>query len=268
VSVLAPSVPQFGLPALHVPLLKWWLPLVLVPLVLAGYQARHALTGGARRGYVALLLAVAGGFGGLDAVRAWRNVVDPPAFDVQAFYVVMRVGAEGGNFYDPREVHRIIDPLFQATPPISSDSVFVREVLDTGYMYPPPTMLWMAPFGFLDLVPATVAWYALLGAALVGCIVLLRRVFFPAGGWLELGVVAALVLLLRATYTTFAFGQTSVLITLALVLTWRDRERPLAGLWVALGLLVKPIFAFFLAFLVLRRNWRAVGVAAVVLAAL
>lgn len=265
--MLVPPALQFGLPQLHVPLLKWWLPVALVPLVLAGYEARHSLSAKLRAAYVALLLAVVGGFGALDAVRAWRNVVDPPEYDIQAFWVAMRVGAVGGNFYDPRVVHRIAEPLFHAATPISARPQFVREVLDAGYVYPPPTMLWMAPFGRLDLVPAAFAWYAMLGAALVACIVLLRRVFFPEGGWLELGVVASLVLLLRATYTTFAFGQTSVLVALALVLCWRDRDRPLAGLWVALGILVKPIFVFFLGVLVLRRNWRAVGVCAAALAA-
>jgi hypothetical protein len=262
------SSSHFGLPFLHVALLKEWLPFVLTPLVLVGYDRRASLTPRLRRAYVALLVLVVLAFGGLDAARAWRNVVDPPEFDVQAFYVAMRVGASGGNFYDPRVVHRVAEPLFRATPPISSRPLFIREVLDAGYVYPPPTMLWMAPFGRLNLVPAAAAWYALLGAALVAYIALLRRVFFPGGGRLELGLVAALTLLLRATYTTFAFAQTSVLVALALALTWRDRERPLAGLWVALGILVKPIFAFFLGVLVLRRNWRAVGVASLVLVAL
>ena len=102
---------QFGLSQLHVPLLKWWLPLVLTPLVLWGYERRHALAPRWRAAYAVLLALCVGGFGALDAARAWRNVVDPPEWDVQAFWLLARVGAAGENFYDPTAVHRGAAPL-------------------------------------------------------------------------------------------------------------------------------------------------------------
>lgn len=266
--MLVASAPEFGVPVLHVALLKEWLPLVLTPLVVVGYDRWRTLSPRARRGYVGLLGVVIAGFGGLDAARTARNVVDPPEWDLQAFWIINRVAADGRNFYDAREVHRVAAPLQRGDPPLSATPVFSREVLDAGFKYPPPTMLWMAPFGHPDLRTASACWYALIAAALAGSIVLLRRIFFPAGGRLELAVVAALVLLLRATYTTFAFGQTGTLMLLCLVLFWRDRDRPRGGLWLAAGLLVKPIFAFFVAYPVLRRQWKSLGVFALVAAML
>jgi hypothetical protein len=261
-------VPQFGLPFLHVPLLKEWMPFVLTPIVLVGYDHRAALSARLRRAYVAFLLLVVTAFGGLDAVRTWHNVVEPPEWDLQAFWIINRVAVMGENFYDARVVHRIAAPLQRADPPLSATAEFSVEVLDAGFKYPPQAMLWMAPFGWPDLRAATIWWYALLTAALLGSVIMLRRVFFPAGGRLELGVVAALVLLLRSTYTTFAFGQTGVLLLLILALLWRDRDRPMAGVWLAAGVLVKPLFAFFVAYPVLRRNWRAAGAFALTLLAL
>jgi hypothetical protein len=265
--VIPPIDAPFGAPILHASLFKCWLPLVLTPLVLVGYEQRGSLSVRLARAYAALLVLCIVAFGALDLARAWRNVADPPEWDLRAFWVMARVSAERADFYDPREMHRVAESHERADPPLRPSPEFTREILDVGSLYPPPTMLWMAPFGHLDLRTAAALWYVVLGAALGAAIVALRRAFFPDGGRLELAVVATLVLMLRATYSMVAFGQTSVLLLLALALFWRRRDQASGGLWLAAGFLVKPIFAFFLLYPALRRNWRAVALCMAALAA-
>ena len=260
--MLIQAVPQFGPAMLRGSLLMWWLPFLLTTLLLVGYHLRAGAAPWVRRAFFGVMALRIAGFGGLVVARAVHNVVAPPEWDVQAFWIYARVAAEGGNFYEPADMHRVAEPLQHETTPLSSTPVFTREVLDAGFFYPPPTMLMVAPLGFLSLRAAALCWYLLLGAALVACIVALRRTFFPDGGRVELATVAALVLLFRPAYLTFAFGQTSLLMLLALIAFWRTRDRPLSGVFLAAGTLVKPVFAFFVLYPLLRRNWRAIALAA------
>jgi hypothetical protein len=269
--VLALTIAQrftFGAPLLHNPLLMWWLPFFLVPAIIAGFAFRASMGRTLRRAYTALVLATIVAFGGLLAARARQNIVDPPEWDVQAFWLPARVAAAGRNFYDLDDVRRTAAPLQHASPPLSATPVFTREIIETGFLYPPPTMLLVRPIGSFGLRGAAALWYAIIGAALVASVLLLWRTFLAADGWLGLGVIAALVFLWRATYSTIAFAQTSLLLLLALILLWRNRDRPIGGLYLALGMLVKPVFGFFLIYPVVRRHWRALGVCAITLAVL
>ena len=260
--MLLRAAPQFGPAMLRGSLLMWWLPFVLTTLLLIGYHLRAGAEPWIRRAFFGVMALSIAGFGGLVVSRAVHNVIAPPEWDVQAFWIYARVAAQGGNFYEPADMHRVAEPLQHVTPPLSSEPGFTREVLDAGFFYPPPTMLLVGPIGLLSLRPAAFCWYLILGTALVACIIALRRTFFPDGSGIELGMVAALVLLFRPTYLTFAFGQTSFLMLLALIALWRTRDRPLSGVFLAAGTLVKPVFAFFVLYPLLRRNWRAVAVAA------
>ena len=251
----------FGPAMLRRSLLMWGLPFLLTTLLLIGYHLRAGAAPWIRRAFLGVVALSIAGFGGLVVARAAHNVIAPPEWDVQAFWIYAKVAVQGGNFYEPADFHRVAEPLQHASIPLSSTPVFTREVLDAGFFYPPPTMLLVGPIGLLSLRPAAFCWYVMLGAALVACIVALRRTFFPDGGPVELATVAALVLLYRPTYLTFAFGQTSFLMLLALIAFWRTRDRPLSGVFLAAGTFVKPIFAFFVLYPLLRRNWRAIAVA-------
>lgn len=259
---------SWGLPALHAPALKWWLPLVLTPVLLVGFQYRRALPALARRAYVALLAGTIVAFGALIALRARSNVISPPEWDVQAFWLYGRVAATGQNFYLPSVFHEVARPLQSGDVPLTSSDVFRREALDVGFPYPPPTILLVAPLGRLDLRTAALAWYVVHALALVAAIVLLWRTFFEREDLLALALTAALTLTLRSTYSTVAFGQTNFLVLLLLVLFWRTRDRPAGGAFAALGMAVKPVMAILLAYTVLRRGWRSLSVTAGALAAL
>jgi len=62
---------------------------------------------------------------------------------------------------------------------------------------------------------------------------------------------------MRATYTVFAFGQTSLLMLVCLLTMWPRRGRPAGGVFGALAVGVKPVMAFAPGWLLMRRRWAA-----------
>ena len=260
--IAAPHAASWGPAVLHAPLLKEALPLLLTPLLLAGYAYRAALAPALRRAHLALVAAVLVAFGGLLALRARTNVASPPEWDAQCFWLYGRVAAAGADFYSPAAFHAVHRTLAAREPLLSTTPVFSREVLDVSFPYPPPTILLVAPLGWFDLQAGVALWYAAIVAALAGAVYLLWRTFLPGGGPAALAVTAALVVTFRGTYTTFAFGQTSLLVLVMLLLFWRARDRLPGGAYLALGTAVKPVFAFVALWPVLRGRWRTLAAAA------
>src|SRR6185437_4805930 len=182
-------------------------PLALTPVLLAGMWYRNALPRVMRRGYAVLLGVVIVAFGALCMARARSNVADPPRWDVQAFWLFGKVAVVGDDFYRPESFHAVADSLRAAGEPVSTAGDFNRELLDVGFPYPPMTMLLFAPLGLLGLHAAALLWYLVIIASTVAVIgVLWHRLFEPHGRW-ELAFTTAMVLTLRATYSTYAFGQ-------------------------------------------------------------
>ncbi|MGH7627352.1 MAG: glycosyltransferase family 87 protein, partial [Gemmatimonadaceae bacterium] len=250
------------------PLLAELMPLVLTPVLLVGFRHRNSPLPMIRRAYAVVLGLVILAFGVLCVSRARRNVVDPPRWDVQSFWLFGHVAVAGYDFYLPESVHTVADSLRAAGEPVSDADDFTREVVDVGFPYPPPTMLMLAPLGTLGMHAAALLWYVIIVASVAAAIGLLWYLLFEPHGLWELAFTAAMVLTLRATYSTFAFGQTNFLLLLLLLLFWRNRERISGGVYLALAIVVKPIGAFFLAWTVLDRRWRSVLTTFLVLAGL
>jgi hypothetical protein len=266
--VIAESFAAVGAGWLRGSVLSELFPLLLTPVLLAGMWYRNALSPMMRRGYAVLLGVVIVAFGALCLARARRNVIDPPRWDVQAFWLFGKVAVVGDDFYRPESFHAVADSLRAAGEPVSTAGDFNRELLDVGFPYPPMTMLLFAPLGLLGLHAAALLWYLVIIASTAAVIgVLWHRLFEPPGMW-ELAFTTAMVLTLRATYSTYAFGQTGFLLLLCLLLFWRDRNRISGGAYLALAIVVKPIAAFFLGWTVLDRRWRSVLATVLVLAGL
>jgi hypothetical protein len=215
-----------------------------------------------RRAYdVLLALAVVGG-GTMLARTIWRTMTVPPAWDVQAFWAYGHAAALGLNPYLPASFHAF--PL----PPGPLPSDFIPEVIDVGCVYPPPSLLFIAPMGLLPLGTAAVVWVGAWALCLVACIVLLWRTFFPSRGGRGLALAAALTCLWPATIATFQLGQTNFLALLFVLAAWRTRERPVSAVSIAGAALVKPVYHILWLYPLLRARWRTLAVGAGVVVAL
>jgi hypothetical protein len=259
---------RWGPCVLHTPLLKVWLPLVLTPLLLWGLATWRRFGRRGRNVYVALVVGTVAVFGGLCLARAASNVVSPPTWDMLAFWMFGNVAAAGRDFHVPAAFHQVAQPLIAAHPALADDPQFVANVLDVGFPYPPPAVWLVAPLGLLDLRMATLLWQGLHLAALAAAVVLIWRTFLAEDRLLGLAVAGALVLTLRPTYSTVALAQTNFLVLILLLAFWHTHARPIGGAFLALGIVTKPLLGFMLVYLVVRRFWASLGVAALTLAAL
>lgn len=214
-----------------------------------------------RRAYdVLLALAVVGG--GIALGRTiWRTMTVPPAWDVQAFWAYGHAAALGLNPYLPASFH-----AFPLPGPLPSD--FIPEVIDVGCVYPPPSLLFIAPMGLLPVPAAAVVWVGAWVLCLVACVVLLWRTFFASRGGRGLALAAALTCLWPGTIATFQLGQTNFLALLFVLAAWRTRERSVSAVYIAGAALVKPVYHILWLYPLLRARWRTLAVGAGVIAAL
>jgi len=229
---------------------RWWLFAGLVPLVLAGChraEGRDAPT--LRALLIGGLAAVAIAF----AIPLFRivqaNIAAPPEFDIQQFWLHARVAAQGLNVYEPEHSRNLARSLH------SSDAMLAEFY----FWYPPPALFLFIPLGWLSLTAAAGLWYAIQLSALLADGWLLWRLFLRREGALGAALVAAFIAMLPATFGTFGFGQLNPLTLLFLLLFWRDREAPRAGVWLVLAAITKPYAAFVGLFLLIHRRWKAVG---------
>lgn len=132
------------------------------------------------------------------------------------------------------------------------------------YLYAPPLGVAVLPLSGVPLPVATALWFALRAGLLgVGCALMpvrpaIRVAIFVSGAFSAV-VVADLVL-----------GNVSLLIMVLAVVMWRWLDRPLGAIALAVTMSMRPIFAIFLVWSLLRRRVRWVAwavIAGVVLVA-
>jgi glycosyl transferase family 87 len=235
---------------------------LVVPIAFLVWHARRDAL--AANGRLAALAAADGGALGMAAVFAARaldvarrNILAPEEWDFQAFWLWGRAAARGLNPYLPESIHQV-DAGLQHT------ASFTATVVDVGFPYPPITMLLLRPFGGFDLPVACALWYLVQGAALAAAVWMIWRHILGSRRWPDLVLAGGLLACLRPMQTTVHLAQTNFLILLALALYWRDRARARGGVWLALGLAVKPWVAVMMLHPLVRRR---LGVIAAGLAA-
>lgn len=137
-----------------------------------------------------------------------------------------------------------------------------------GYIYPPPCAALFLPMTYVPYRLAVIVWRVLnLGCFLGGGLMLLhltRRQVAPVTAQALTFLLALAPPLLAA----LAMGQVTPLVVFTVVagLYYGETGRPgLAGIWLALGTLIKVSPLIFLIWLLLRRQFRAVAAWAVTL---
>ncbi len=184
----------------------------------------------------------------------------PAVFDFSAFYLYGKAAVFGYDVYNPEHLGKVFSGLSDL-PPLDYRE-FTEEIVQTGAMYPPPSMLLYAPFGAMTYPVAEKAWMVFTWLFLPLCIHQIFRIWFSdqgSKGWI---LVATLVLLLGASRQTVQFLQTNFITLYLLLLMKRYEHRPIAGVFLALGFLVKPYMAFFGLVFLFRKQWKALLYAA------
>ncbi|MEP7189359.1 MAG: glycosyltransferase family 87 protein [Roseiflexaceae bacterium] len=226
-----------------------WPRLILLPLLLLAFHYRDRLGERGRAALAGMALATIGFYtaGAIAVMRA--NIADPPEWDFQLFWIFGRVAVRGLKFYQPENLHQMLDSL-------RPSAEFLRELF---FFHPPPTMLLFLPLGWFDIHTAFLIWYCFNCAILAVDVILLWRIFQRQAGLLGLLLTTALVLMLPATLWTISYGQTNFIFLLMILLFWMERDHPRGGLWLAIGIFAKPLLVFLPIYPLLRRHWRVLG---------
>lgn len=233
---------------------------VIAALILLGLNYYGRLVPAWRLAYGAFLVVIvlATVWRIIAAMRA--NVLQLPEWDFLGFWLYSRAALAGLDVYAPGAVGGLA-AAFHPT------ATFSREIIDTGFWYPPPTLLLFAPLGVMELRPAYAMWYGFNAFVIAADIVLSWWIFMPRDRT-NLAATAALFLLLPGTLLTINAGQTNFLALGALLLFWVFRDSVAGGAWMAVATIVKPFLAILFVFSLLRRRIAVAAAGVAVLAAL
>ncbi|MEO8771403.1 MAG: glycosyltransferase family 87 protein [Ferruginibacter sp.] len=179
----------------------------------------------------------------------------PQVYDFTAFYLYGKAAAGGHNFYAPSELQAAFDTL---NLPLLDYSGFKQEIVNVGFLYPPPTILWFAPLGYLSYNTALVSWTIFNLLFLVGCIYLVYDIFLKSYKINGLILVASLVFLFLPIRETVSFSQTNFILLFLLLLMKKYSERKFAGILLALALFTKPYMIVFVFVFFLKRKWNTI----------
>ena len=128
------------------------------------------------------------------------------------------------------------------------------------FVTPPSGLLVLAPFRALPVGAAVWAMQAVSAGALVVAMYILIRRFFDTNE--ETAFVASMLVVLSAapTFTSIGFGSLNALIMLSFALgisASLDGDERRSGLWMGVGLALKPVLAPLWLAYVIQRRWKA-----------
>ena len=237
------------------PLVRLIQKLFLISLIFSGYSQIQQNDLTTRPLVLGILLGVLSFGIWWSCWIVYRNLSSPHQWDFLAFYLNGQVAAQGLNFYDGANY---ISTLQKLIIPLVPGKWFYLEAVQPAFPYPPPTMLLLLPLGYLDFTSAQILWAVINIFVLLIAILIIWQYFLPKSGFAGLTMSFAAILLLPATKATLAFEQTSFFCLLFAALLLWDCNHWRAGLWLTLGVFIKPYMAILSMYFILRKQWQGI----------
>lgn len=175
----------------------------------------------------------------------------PRDWDYTCFFLYGNVATKGMDFYNPADYHSILNNL---DIPIELNSTFIREVIDVGCPYPPPTLFLFSILGFFSYEKGLIIWTIINYLFLLGSIFLIENIFFNKKGLKGFMVSTILVLSFEATLTTVYFTQILFILLFFLLLFYKNRDKPLGGIFLSIAIFLKPFAAILFLYLLIKKQ--------------
>ncbi|HYM92705.1 MAG TPA: glycosyltransferase family 87 protein [Chitinophagaceae bacterium] len=179
----------------------------------------------------------------------------PEIWDFTCFYLYGKVAAAGYNFYSPESFHTVFNSLHL---PFSDYNDFIPEVVNVGFPYPPPTILYFVPLSFLSYNTALAVWTIFNLFFLFGSIYLVYKLFFKEYQLHGLMLIMILFFILSPVRSTIFYSQTNFIVLFLLLLMKKYSNTRYAGVFLTLAMFTKPYMIVFIMFFILVKNWKAV----------
>ena len=191
----------------------------------------------------------------LFIATAIYRILHPQIWDFTCFYLWGKAAAGGYDFYKPESLHAVYNSLHL---PAMSYEGFVDEIVNVGFFYPPPSILYFAPLGYMSYNTALISWTVLNMFFVVASIYLIYSLFFKAYKLNGLLLVAILFFILRPSLSTLNFSQTNFILLFYLLLMVKYQDNKFAGIILALAIFTKPYMFIFVLFFLLRKKWTTI----------
>jgi len=173
-------------------------------------------------------------------------------WDFLDFYISSSLAARGLDFYNP-------DNYALISIPIKPSPEFIEEVMHVGSKYPPPSLLFFIPFGFLSYKMALVSWYACNFFFFVGSIgVLSLMLSKDKPYWIRFILVSALFFIFPGINITFYYAQLNFIALFFLACFVLFQNKPYAGIFLAVSILFRPFLGLILIERILQKKYSQV----------
>lgn len=183
------------------------------------------------------------------------RIFHPEIWDFTCFYLYGKVADAGHNFYLPENFHQVFNSL---NLPFSDYKGLIEEVVNVGFPYPPPTILYFIPLGFLSFKTALICWTIFNLIFVFGCIYLIFEMFFKASKLNGLLLVSILFFILPASQLTITDSQTNFILLFWLLLMRKYSNKKISGFFLALAIFTKPYMAIFGVFFLIQKKWKPI----------
>ena len=180
---------------------------------------------------------------------------DPSSSDFTIFYFTARMVADGL-------------PMYGESPARYGVTWAAGHL---GNLNPPHFQILFVPLARLPYGQALLAWVAISFTCLVSSMVVIFRELRVPFGWTRFVAWGAFTIGLAPFTTVAVTSEMTFVLMLPFALLWRAWRRGhwvTAGAWLGVLASLKLFFLVFVAWLVLRRQWRALGACAAAVAAL
>jgi hypothetical protein len=224
----------------------WLLNALIIPATFIGYKKNNQLTQSQQKFLLSLALAIILTYGLRTVSTGYKIISQPPTWDFHLYWIYGQVGSRFLNPYDQ-------STLIQFAQTLKPSEVFLNEL----YFFQFPSLIFLfLPLGWFDINTAAFLWFCFLAIVLILDIIILWSIFYDKTDYKNLILVALLTLTLEATHYTLMHTQINFIVLLAFLMYWQKRESITGGIWLGIGMIVKPILAIVLIYPVLRKHWR------------
>ncbi len=185
----------------------------------------------------------------------------PEFWDFTCFYLFGKVASGGYNFYLPENFHIVFNSITLPNVlniPNPNYAGFVSDIVNVGFFYPPPTILYFAPLGYLSYQTALIVWTLFISIFSFACIYLTYSMFFKEYKLKGLMLVAILLFTFSAAKSTIFYTQTNFILLFLLLLMKKYSDNKIAGIFLAIAVVTKPYMLIFVLYFIIRKRWNSI----------
>jgi hypothetical protein len=182
--------------------------------------------------------------------------MEPALWDYTCFYLYGYVAKSGLNFYSPESYHDILNHL---SLPIKLNDGFIREVIDVGCVYPPPSIFLFYPLGYFSFMESFYLWKGIQFLFFLIAIIVIAKTFFKSVNTTNLMISVVFMSLAISSFLTVIYSSKIYILISLLVLAYSNSDNNKGGIFLSFAIFIKPFAAALFLWFVINKNFKSVA---------